>query len=292
VTATCSIETETDPMPTLQTDHARIEYQRTGRGPAVLFIQGVGVVGEGWRPQLEALCDRFTVVSFDNRGIGGSSAPRGALAIETMAEDARAIMQAEGLESYHVVGHSMGGLIAQALALAAPVRVRSLALLCTFARGVQGARPTMAMLPTALRTRLGTRRMRRHAFLELVLPRAQLAGADRDALAERLRPLFGHDLADQPPVVMRQLGAMARFDAGARLSRLAAIPTLVVAGAHDRIALPRYGRQLAAAIPGARLVELPEAAHGVPLHDPATINDLLRAHFEAADAPTRRRAAP
>jgi aminoacrylate hydrolase len=268
-------------MLTLLTKGAQLSYQRTGRGPAVLLIQGVGIVGEGWRPQVEGLAGDFTLVSFDNRGIGKSQGD-GPLAIETMAADALAIMEAEHLDQFHVVGHSMGGLIAQEVALAAPGRVKSLSLLCTFARGTQGSRPSMAMLPTALRTRIGTRRMRRHAFLELVMPASVLKEFDRDALADQLAPLFGRDLADQPPVVMSQLRAMSRYDARARLAELAGIPTLVVSASEDRIARPPFGRELAATIPGARFVEIAGAGHGVTIHQAGAINDLLRRHFAAA----------
>lgn len=271
-------------MLTLHTSGAQIRYERSGRGPAVLLIQGVGAAGAAWQPQVEGLAGDFTVVTFDNRGIGASTISTGKPTIEAMAQDALAIMRAERLDSFHVVGHSMGGVIAQEVALRATERVRSLSLLCTFATGLQGARPSSpSMLMIALRTRLGTRRMRRHAFLELVMPPALLKELDRDALAEQLAPLFGHDLGDQPAVIGDQLRAMARYDARPRLARLARVPTLVVAGALDRIARPAYGRALAAAIPGARLVELPEAAHGVTIHDATRINDLLRQHFVQAE---------
>lgn len=271
-------------MRSLRTNGARIAYQKVGDGPAVVLLQGVGLVGEGWRPQVEALARRFTLITIDNRGIGASTLDGGELSIAAMADDALAVADAEELATFHVVGHSMGGLIAQELALRAPRRVTSLALLCTFAWGKQGARPSLSMLGTALRTRIGTRRMRRHAFLELVLPKWVLATADRDALASALEPLFGHDLADSPPVVMQQLSAMSRYDARGRLAELAPIPTLVVVAAEDRIARPRFGRELAAAIPGARRVELADAAHGVPIHQPGRINDLLREHFAAAQS--------
>ncbi len=271
-------------MPTLDVPGASLHYHRVGQGPAVLLIQGVGIIGAGWEPQVDALSDRFTLVTFDNRGIGGSLITDGELTIEAMAEDALAILRAERLDHFHVVGHSMGGLIAQEVALRAREKVRSLALLCTFAFGRQGATPSLAVLGLALRTRIGTARMRRRAFLEFVLPASLLDGTDRDALAAQLAPLFGHDLADQPPVVKHQLRAMLRYDARPRLAELADIPTLVVVAQQDRVARERHGRSLAAAIPGARLVVLPDAAHGVPLHDPATINALLREHMLGADA--------
>jgi pimeloyl-ACP methyl ester carboxylesterase len=76
-------------VPTLETNGARISYSREGHGPAVLLVQGVGIVGEGWRPQVDALRGSFTVVCLDNRGIGGSTLARGAeVSVEAMAADA------------------------------------------------------------------------------------------------------------------------------------------------------------------------------------------------------------
>src|SRR4051812_24991199 len=171
-----------------------------------MLVQGVGLIGEGWRPQLDGLRDRYAVVAPDNRGIGGSSLGPAPLTIETMAEDVLAIADAAGVERFHLAGHSMGGLIAQAVALRSPGRVRSLALLCTFFRGREAARLTPDIVWTGLRTRIGTRAMRRRAFMRLVMPDAYLSTAS-PTLANELALLFGHDLADQPPVVMKQLRA-------------------------------------------------------------------------------------
>ena len=267
---------------TLQRGDVRLSYTTTGSGPAVLLVQGVGLWGEGWRPQIDGLAGQFKVVSFDNRGIGASALGAERLTIDVMADDALAIMDAEGIASFHLAGHSMGGIISQQIALSAPQRVKSLALLCTFFNGRQGARLTGATLVTALRTRIGTRRMRRNAFMELVMPPAALAAEDRGKLAERLALLFGRDLADQPAIVMQQLRAMSRYDASDRLPKLAAIPTLVVSASEDRIALPAYGRQLASAIPGARFVEIQQAGHGVPIHGAGETNRLLLEHFNRA----------
>ena len=272
-----------DTVRRLELPSAILSYRRTGSGPVVLFIQGAGLVGEGWRPQVDGLRDRYTAISFDNRGIGGSEIRSGKLTIEAMALDALAIMDAEGIDRFHVASHSMGGLIAQEVALIAPGRVKSLALLCTFARGKQAARLTLAIIVIGLRTRIGTRAMRRNAFLGLVMPPAVLAGRDRTQLAEELAPLFGHDIADQPPIILKQLATMAKYDASARLGQLAAIPTLVASAELDRIALPAFGRELAAAIPGARFVELPGAGHGVPIHAASEVNDLLARHFAAVE---------
>lgn len=274
-------------MPAIATDGATIAYLREGQGPPVLCLQGVGLDGRGWRPQVDELSRRFSLICPDNRGIGGS-VTRGPISIEAMAADALAVLDAEGVPRAHVVGHSMGGIIAQQVALAAPHRVKSLALLCTFASGAQGARITLPMLLIGLRTRLGTRRMRRHAFLELVMPHARLREADLDALANELAPIFGHDLADQPSIAMAQLSAMKRYDARGRLGSLDGTPTLVVSAAEDRIALPVFGRELAACIPGAVYKELSGAAHGATIHDAATVNRLLDEHWTSAERSSAR----
>lgn len=243
------------------------------------MVQGAGVIGEGWRPQIDALRDRYTVLWIDNRGIGQSVITSGRLRIEDMAADVLAVADVERLQAFHLVGHSMGGLIAQQVALTAPARVLTLSLLCTFLKGSQGAALSLPLLVTALRSRIGTRRMRRHAFVELVMPADYLAGIDRDELCTGLQGLFGRDLADQPAIVMRQVRAMAKFDASAKLSGLASIPTMVVSAQWDRIARPEYGRALAAAIPGASFTEMPGAGHAVTIQCADAVNEMLGQHL-------------
>lgn len=274
-------------MPFIQTRGARIFYEVSGEGPPVLLIQGIGVIGEGWRPQVRGLADRYRLIWFDNRGIGASTQEPGAprpLTIADMAADGLAVLDALAIEQAHIVGHSMGGVIAQQLALTAPARVRSLSLLCTVGRGGDAVRLTAEVLWRALRMSIGSRRSRRRAFLEMVLPASGAGNQDLDQLAVELAPLFGRDLSDQPPILLRQARAMARHDTSHRLAELAKLPTLVVSAEEDRVTLARYGRALAAAIPGARYVEIKGAGHGVPIQDPPRINDLLAAHFAATDS--------
>lgn len=267
---------------------ASIAFESSGAGEPVLLIQGVGARGHAWQPQVLGLQAHFQLVSFDHRGIGASSSGSEPLSIELMARDSLALCDHLGFERFHVVGHSMGGLIAQALALANPERVQSLGLLCTFPDGGDGARLKPGMLGPVLRSRIGTRRLRRQAFLELVFPKEFLESLDREAFADEQSELFGRDLADQPPVINRQLTAMSRFDARSRLAALGAIPTLVLAGEFDLIAPLASGRALAAAIPGARLVELAGAGHALPIQFAGIVNDLLGQHFQQAGALRRQ----
>jgi pimeloyl-ACP methyl ester carboxylesterase len=260
----------------------RISYEVCGAGPNVLFIQGVGVHGGGWRPQTEELSVRYSCLTFDNRGMGLSQPVGAVVTVEQMAEDARAVLDAEGWDAAHVVGHSLGGLVALYLALSERKRVRSLSLLCTFAGGRAAAPLTGRMMWLGLRSRVGTRRMRRLGFMRLVLPPG--AGAGDETFAEELAELFGHDLADQPPVVGAQLRAMRAADASPRLGELAGVPTLVVSAAHDPIAPPSAGRTLAAAVPGARYVESTDASHGLPITHAGWVNRLLDEHLSEAES--------
>lgn len=250
----------------------------------MVFIQGVGLHGAGWRPQVDELSATHTCVYFGNAGVGASSPAEGRLSIRRMAEDTLRVMDAVGFESAHLVGHSMGGSIAVECALIARHRVRSLSLLCTFAVGKDATRLTGKMVWIGLRTSIGPARSRRRAFLELVLAPDDLSLPERDVLARELEPLFGHDLARRPPIAMKQLAALRAYDPSDRIAELAGIPCLVASATYDPIAPPDTGRRLASAIPGARYVEFPEHSHGVVIRDAARVNALLREHFAAAEA--------
>jgi aminoacrylate hydrolase len=259
-----------------------IAFECEGDGEAVLLIQGAGAPGRAWKPQVLGLRSAYRVVSFDNRGVGQSSPLCEPLSIELMARDALALAEHLGIDRFHLVGHSMGGLIAQALALHVPERLRSLALLCSFAHGAEGSRLKPGMLAPVLRSRIGTRRLRRQAFLELVFPKAFLDARDREVFAEEQSELFGHDLADQPAIIQRQLEAMSRFDMRPRLAELHAIPTLVLAGELDLIAPPSSARALVAVLSRARFLELPGAGHALPIQLSDDVNTLLAQHFAGA----------
>jgi pimeloyl-ACP methyl ester carboxylesterase len=254
-----------------------IAYSAQGHGPPILFIQGVGVHGDGWMPQIDELAAEFTCISFDNRGMGKSIPANQPISVGQMTEDALAVLDAERIDRAHIVGHSLGGLVAIQLALSHRNLVRSLSLLCTFAGGSSAAPLTTRMIWLGLRSRIGTRRMRRKGFLRLVMPPGPINNPDAEA--ERLAALFGHDLADQPEIVSKQLKALRAWDTTSRLSELAGLPTLIVNAVHDPIAPPRAGHQLRDGIPGSRYLEAENASHGLPITHSAYINRLLHEHL-------------
>ena len=267
---------------TNQSRKCPLSYKLEGTEEPVVFIQGVGLHGDGWLPQTKKLSPYYQCLTFDSRGVGQSPLGDVDITVEQMAEDTFTVMDAAKIQTAHIVGHSLGGVIALQLALTAPQRVRSLALLCTSSRGADATRLSLPMIWLGLRSRIGNRNMRAQAFLEIIMPAEYLATKNRAALAESLEPLFGHDLGETPPIVMSQLKALQRFDVSTRLRELAIIPTLVLSATEDRIFPPKYGRQLAAAIPRSNYVEIPGAAHGVTIQSSEAVNRELLEHFIAA----------
>jgi len=231
---------------------------------------------------VEILKKQYTCLTFDNRGIGASQPIGVRLSVEQMAADALALMDRAGWGSAHIVGHSMGGLIALQLGLMAKPRVRSLALLCAFARGADATRMTPSLFWIILRMRFAPRRFRRKAFMELVLPPSQMRRSNED-LAERLSTVFGHDIADLSPVYNQQLAAMREHDVTSRLGELSGIPTLVVSAEKDPIARPTSGRAIAAGISGSRYIEIPGASHAFPILEAQRCGALLLDHLANAE---------
>jgi pimeloyl-ACP methyl ester carboxylesterase len=257
----------------------RFAWRVDGAGPPLVIIQGVGACGTSPNPQIELLSSRYSCLGFDNRGIGMSRPAGRPLSLQQMAADVGALMDDLGWASAHIVAHSFGGMIAMQLALSERSRVRSLTLLCSFARGSEAAEFSFWLVWILARLRFGPRALRRRAFEELVLPEGhpELHSA---TMAQRLSNIVGHDIADAPPITTEQVRVMRKADLTPRLAELAGIPTLVVNGEKDRLARPELGRALAAGIPGARYVEVAGVGHSFPVTEPERCAELVLTHVE------------
>jgi pimeloyl-ACP methyl ester carboxylesterase len=271
-------------MPTLQTPAARLCFDDVGSGPPILLFQGVGLTRRAWAPQIAALSRTHRCIAVDHRGIGGSEGSLADLSVDVMARDALALAAGLGLDRLHVVGHSLGGVVAQRFALLAPERTASLALLCTFAGGRDLSRPSARLVWLGLRSRFGTTAMRRAAFARLVSPAALVDARGLDAVAAELEAVFGRSLAAPPAIADRQLAALRAHDERARLPELGPIPTFVASGGEDPIAAASFGRALADAIPGARFRAWDEGSHALPIQQAAEVNAALVDHFARASA--------
>jgi pimeloyl-ACP methyl ester carboxylesterase len=254
-------------------------------GAPVLMIMGLGATSRLWYRLLPWIARRHRAILFDNRGTGQSAAVRGRLTMHGLADDAVAVLESAGEESAHVIGASMGGMIAQHVALDHRDRVRSLVLACTTAGGRAGAPPWRLLATAALRPLLGSRRT-----FPLVAPLlyARATREQRPALVEEDLEVRMAD-PTSPITVYAQMGAIAAHDARDRLDELAGLPTLVLHGEEDALVPPDRGRELAGLISGARLEMVPACGHIVATDAEEPVTEAILAHLErcAREAPQR-----
>jgi 3-oxoadipate enol-lactonase len=266
-----------------------IAYRAVGprEGEPVLLIMGLGGSGRmWWRIEPHVARERPTLL-IDNRGTGDSDPIRGRISMEDMAADAVAVLDAAGAERAHVVGVSMGGMIAQHLALDHRDRVRSLVLGCTTAGGRSGPPPWRLLASTALRPLVGPTRTWR-----LVAP--ILYSQATRGRPDRLREDLERRAADATPTatLLAQMGAIAGHDTRARLAELEGIPTLVLHGSQDALVPPAAGRYLADRIPGARLHVVEGAGHVMSTDAEEEVAEAILDHVHAASDGTVPRARP
>ncbi|HVD39416.1 MAG TPA: alpha/beta hydrolase [Solirubrobacterales bacterium] len=254
-------------------------YERGGEGEPLLLIQGMSGTHVAWgQPFRETLEESFDVVAFDNRGIGLSGPVEGPFTIVEMAEDAGGLLDELGLESAHVVGISMGGMIAQELALAEPAKLRSLTLGCTYCGG-----PGSQLMPAenaqklAEGLRSGDRDKAIRASYEVNL--SPSFRADEDAYAAF------HEMATSVPArkatIELQVQAIFAHDTSARLGEIAT-PTLIVHGTVDGVLPFPNGEQIASLMPGARFEPLEDVGHMFWWEQPQRSAELIREHALAA----------
>ncbi len=262
-------------VPKLPVAGTELHYERAGDGEPLLLIQGMSGTHLAWGRPFGSLLERsFDCVAFDNRGIGLSSPAEEPFTIAEMAADALGLLDALEVERAHVLGISMGGMIAQELALAHPGRVRSLAIGCSYCGGPgsQLMDPTdFQVLAAALAS--GDRERVYRAMWELNLSPG--FRADESRYAEF------HEMASALPVARRtvelQLQAIVAHDTSARLPGLT-LPTLVLHGTEDRILGVANGRQIASLVPGSRLEIFERTGHLFWWEHPERAAELVRRH--------------
>lgn len=252
-------------------------------GDPVLLIMGLGGSARPWWRLTPHLDPALRVVRFDNRGTGESSrvaTPFGGLTMADLVADTLAVMDDAGLADAHVVGVSMGGMIAQHLALDHRDRVRSLLLGCTTAVGREGTPPWRMLAATALRPALGPERTFSLVAPSLYVPRTLREHPER--VREDLRVRAAD--ATPPVTIVAQMGAVSRHDTRPRLAELDGLPVTVVHGEQDALIGPERGRELAAGIPGARFVGIPECGHLMTTDAEAATAAAVNEHLARAGA--------
>ena len=283
-------------MPTIERDDGTtIHYDVHGEGEPVVLIMGLGVDGHGWDLQVPGMAARHHVIVVDNRGVGRSGKPAGPYSIPMMADDVAAVLDAVGTERAHVVGVSMGGMIAQELTLRHPSRVGALVLGVTFARpgeevratseqggaqiasGVGSAGPSPLALMMSGQLDLSAIDVRQaFSFLMPLVLSEKFLREKRAWLAEMLDRSIGYGFSMKG--LAAQIAAVLAHDTVARLPSLRA-PTLIVTGSKDRLVPPRHSDELAALIPGSRLVVREGGTHGINFEDAEWFQETILDHL-------------
>ncbi len=249
----------------------QIAYEVTGDGPPLVLISGVGYGGWFWHKIVPPLAEHFQVITFDNRGAGESDKPPGPYTTAMMAADTAGLLDALGVQKACVLGHSLGGFIAQELALARPDLVERLVLAST----TYGGSNVIPITPEALEVLT----KRDGDPVELVRRGIQIACAPgfADRHPEVVQELIQYRLTNPVPPAQYQAQVMAgaTHNAESRVSQITC-PVLVLFGEHDRVVPPGNAQLLAAQLPNARVKILPGVGHVFPIEDPqATVEALL-----------------
>ena len=249
---------------------ARIAWSSDGddSAPPVLLVMGLAYPAAMWWRLVPALSERYRVLRLDNRGAGlTGDVPGAPYTVETMAQDCLAVLDAVGVEAAHVVGISMGGLIAQELALSSPARVRSLCLVATHAGAAHAVWDAEALAMLGDRGELTPREA-----AEASLPFNYAPGTPRERIEQDWEVRL--PLAASPTGYLAQLTGTSSWSGLPRLSSISA-STLVVHGEDDRLVPADNGRMLAEAIDGAELVLVPAANHILMTDQPEQVEQVL-----------------
>ncbi len=252
-------------------------YEEAGSGDPLLLIMGIGGDLQGWALQVPELAKQFRVITYDNRGAGRSSAPDRPYSIKQMAGDACALLDSLGIAKAHVLGFSMGGYIAQELALEHPDRVAKLILLAT-APEIDGyGRAVLRSLMDMRRSNMSREQFVRAQAPYLYSPELldDEERFERAILNSVNNPYAQHDVG-----FLRQAEAILGFDAADRVASVKS-PTLVVVGSEDVLVPPRNSEKLAKLIPGATLKML-SGGHIGCIEYPKEYNEAF-AEFLAAE---------
>jgi len=277
-------------MPKVRANGIDIYFEEHGSGEPLLLIMGWGGNAASWQPQIPGLAERHRLILFDNRGAGRSSAPDEPYTIREMAGDALGLLDALDVPRAHIFGISMGGMIAQELALEHPERVTSLVLGCTSPGGAKaaGAAQLHAEITTFRETvgDDGPDLAWFAEFLRRLWTREALAKSD-----PRLQD-FVFSIIRFPPAphgMRRQAEAIARHDTYDRLHRIA-VPTLITSGAEDTLIDPENSELLAQLIPGAELHIFEGLRHAFHLERPDLVNAVIIEFIERATRSAREAA--
>ena len=267
-------------------DGARIFYRSIGRrdGPTLLLLQGLGCDGRGWIMQWPIFSQRFRCIVVDNRGVGRSDKPPGPYSLEQMARDGVAVLDAERVDSAHVIGVSMGGVVSQLLAIKYPQRVRSLVLAATSGQHHSWRIGLLARWQY-LAVRYGMAKVALAVAPYFVGARARrLLGSAASIAVRVVLPRDAKGFVSQLEAILELPDALRESHANV------VMPTCVVVGEDDTLTPPEDSRELAARLPRGELHVLPDVGHSLIAEAPLQFNRTVLSFLLRAEAllpPTR-----
>lgn len=271
-------------MPSCTLSATELFYAEKGAGVPLVFLNGLSGDHMYWTGQLRIFSKRYRCIALDNRDVGRSRYAAAPYSIRELAGDVAEVFEHLNLSSAHVVGLSMGGMIAQELALARPELVRSLVLVDTLGRADEWFKRTLRAF-ALIRGQVPDTA----AFFEAILPWwvSDNFLDDSDRVAWLCWLLRQNPYPQRLEGFLRQIEAMQQHDASDRL-HLIRCPVSIIVGEDDCVSPPRYSRELREQLTGASLVELPNIGHAPPLEDPGRFNSLLAECLTGTNLEQRR----
>ena len=269
-----------------------IYYEEHGHGDPLLLIMGLAADSTAWMFQIPDFARNYRTIAYDNRGVGRTSKPIGPYSIHQMAADALGLLDALGIDRAHVLGVSMGGMIAQELVLRHPERVRGLVLACTYPEPDESVEMQRAFVVNQFggtvsasgEVQVDLSTVNPMMFLQHLLPTVfNQEFIDREL--PKLLQVFSGALqyGFSMEAILGQVAAVMGHQATDRLHRITA-PTLVITGDADRLVSPANSDVLAREIPGAKLVRIEGGSHGFNFETPERFNREVLEFLAAASA--------
>ncbi|MEH7106383.1 alpha/beta fold hydrolase [Bacillus sp. JJ1764] len=246
-------------MPVTKANGIDLYYEVHGEGEPLLLIMGLSLSSRSWFRSVPVLSEHYQVIIFDNRGVGQSGKPNTPYSIELMAEDTRAVLDAVGVESAHVYGISMGGMIAQRFALKYPNRVKSLILGCTTSGGATHVQPgaDVSMLMMSRASSTATPEEMAWATAPILYSQSFIEN-HRQLIAEDIEKRIEQPIL--PHAYVLQLQACIGHDTSEEINTIQK-PTLIIHGNEDKLVPYENGVVLAEKIPNAEFLTIQGAGH-------------------------------
>lgn len=263
-------------MSFIENKGAKLYWDEQGSGEPLLLIMGLSYPSYMWHRSRPLLAKHFRTIALDNRGVGQSDAPPGAYSIPLMASDALAVLDAANVQTAHLFGVSMGGMIAQEFAIQYPDCVRSLILGCTSPGGPSAVHAEPAALQVLMRQGMTPEEAR-----DAILPFLYDSTTPRERIAEDLA--IRMKWFPSPQGYFGQLQGIFAWEAYSRIAQITA-PTLIVHGETDRLIPPANAQLIAERIPGAKLVMIPNAGHIFDTDQPEASHHAILSFLGIKDA--------